>query len=182
MKAKVIITKKGERWQESRHPWVYESDIEEMEGEAENGDSVDVYTKKGKYIGSGFLSLNSKIRVRIYNRDISAVPDRDFWKRRVAYAWNYRKTALHNETASCRLIFGESDQFPGLTVDKFNDVLVTQILSYGMEKIKDTVLPLLKEVLEEDGEKIRGIYERNDVSIRKLEGLEEYKGWYLGEG
>ncbi len=176
--AQVIITKKGERWQESSHPWVYESDIQEIKGEYENGDIVDVLSQKGKYIGSGIISENSKIRVRIFSRDHTSVYDRDFWKRRIEYAWNFRRSAVGDQLDCCRVIFGESDQFPGLTVDRFNDILVIQTLTYGMEKRKDVLFPLLVEVLEEDGQKISGIYERNDVAIRKLEGLEEYKGWY----
>ena len=181
-KARVIISKKGEKWQKERHPWVYESDVLYVEGDHENGDIVDVYTEKGKYVGTGFLSLLSKIRVRIFHRDRSTVYDKDFWKRRISYAWNYRKTALSGDIDSCRMVYGESDQLPGLTVDKYNDVLVTQIVCIGMERMKEILFPLLIEVLEEDGISVRGIYERNDVSIRKLEGLTEYKGWYFGGG
>ena len=94
------------------------------------------------------------------------------------YAWDYRKTVMGEDIGCCRLVFGEADQFPGLTVDKFGDVLVTQCLSVGMEKIKNIVFPLLYEVLSEDGQAVRGIYERNDVAIRKLEGMEENKGWF----
>ncbi|MBQ5322548.1 MAG: class I SAM-dependent rRNA methyltransferase, partial [Oscillospiraceae bacterium] len=97
---------------------------------------------------------------------------------RVRYAWDYRKTVMGEDIGCCRLIFGEADQFPGLTVDKFGDILVTQCLSVGMKKIKNIVFPLLYEVLSEDGQTVRGIYERNDVAIRKLEGMEENKGWF----
>ena len=173
----VTVTKKGERWLDNGHPWVYESDVTEITGNYENGDIADVIGPKGKYLGSGFLSLKSKIRVRIFSRDSSSTFNEDFWYRRIKYAWQYRKTVL-DSTDSCRVIFGESDQLPGLTVDKFNNVLVTQIVTYGMEKIKDTVFPLLVRVLEEDGCHIDGIYERNDVNNRQLEGLEMYTGWY----
>ena len=179
---KAIITKKGENWVAGGHPWIYDAEVLNIEGEFENGSLVDAVSEKGKYIGTGFISAESKIRIRIVSKNANDKFDRDFWKRRIRYAWDYRKTVMGTDTGCCRLIFGEADQFPGLTVDKFGDILVTQCLSIGMEKIKNTVFPLLYEVLTEDGEKIRGIYERNDVAIRKLEGMEENKGWFVLDG
>ncbi len=179
---KAIITKKGENWVAGGHPWIYDAEVKTVEGNFENGDLVDALTEKGKYIGTGFISTESKIRIRLVSKNANDRFDREFWKRRVRYAWDYRKTVMGEDTGCCRLIFGEADQFPGLTVDKFSDILVTQCLSIGMEKIKDIIFPLLYEVLTEDGEKISGIYERNDVAIRKLEGMEENKGWYPLEG
>ncbi len=178
---KAIITKKGENWVGGGHPWIYDAEVLSVEGEYENGSLVDAVSEKGKYIGTGFISTESKIRIRLVSKNANDKFDREFWKRRVKYAWDYRKTVMGEDTGCCRLIFGEADQFPGLTVDKFGDILVTQCLSIGMEKIKNIVFPLLYEVLSEDGETIRGIYERNDVAIRKLEGMEENKGWYLLE-
>ncbi len=175
---KAIITKKGENWVAGGHPWIYDAEVKTVEGNYENGDLVDALTEKGKYIGTGFISTESKIRIRLVSKNANDRFDREFWKRRVRYAWDYRKTVMGEDTGCCRLIFGEADQFPGLTVDKFSDILVTQCLSVGMEKLKDVIFPLLYEVLTEDGEKISGIYERNDVAIRKLEGMEENKGWY----
>lgn len=175
---KAIITKKGENWVGGGHPWIYDAEVLSVEGEYENGSLVDAVSEKGKYIGTGFISTESKIRIRLVSKNANDKFDREFWKRRVKYAWDYRKTVMGEDTGCCRLIFGEADQFPGLTVDKFGDILVTQCLSIGMEKIKNIVFPLLHEVLSEDGETIRGIYERNDVAIRKLEGMEENKGWY----
>ena len=179
---KAIITKKGENWVAGGHPWIYDAEVLNIEGKFENGSLVDAVSEKGKYIGTGFISAESKIRIRIVSKNANDKFDRDFWKRRIRYAWDYRKTVMGTDTGCCRLIFGEADQFPGLTVDKFGDILVTQCLSIGMEKIKNTVFPLLYEVLTEDGEKIRGIYERNDVAIRKLEGMEENKGWFVLDG
>lgn len=102
-----------------------------------------------------------------------------FWERRIRYAWDYRKVVMgETDSRCCRVIFGEADLFPGLTVDRFESVLVTQTLSLGMERIKDRLFPLLVKVLREDGQDIRGIYERNDVAIRGLEGMEQNKGWY----
>ena len=176
---KAIITKKGENWVGGGHPWIYDAEVVSVEGEYENGSLVDAVSEKGKYIGTGFISTESKIRIRLVSKNANDKFDREFWKRRVKYAWDYRKTVMGEDIGCCRLIFGEADQFPGLTVDKFGDILVTQCLSVGMEKIKNTVFPLLYEVLTEDGEKVRGIYERNDVAIRKLEGMEENKGWFV---
>ncbi|MBQ7937251.1 MAG: class I SAM-dependent rRNA methyltransferase [Oscillospiraceae bacterium] len=176
--SKAIITKKGENWVDGGHPWIYDAEVLSIEGDFENGDLVDAVTEKGKYLGTGFISTESKIRIRLVSRNANDKFDREFWKRRVKYAWDYRKTVMGDDIGCCRVIFGEADQFPGLTVDKFGDILVTQCLSIGIEKIKDTVFPLLFEVLNEDGQNIRGIYERNDVAIRKLEGMEENKGWY----
>jgi len=176
----VTVTKKAERSIINGHPWVYDTEILRAD-DAENGDLMDVRSEKGAYLGTGILSIHSKIRVRLLSRNANDVFDERFFARRIAYAWNYRKTVLNGDVSACRLIFGEADQFPGLTVDRFSDVLVTQTLSYGIEKRKDLIFPALIRVLREDGQNIRGIYERNDVAIRKLEGLEEGKGWYCGE-
>lgn len=172
----VVVSNKGSRWLESKHPWLYESDVVEINGQYSNGDIVDVLSLKGKYLGSGFISDKSKIRVRLLSDNANEVFDRDFFKRRITYAFNYRNSIMANSTAY-RLIFGESDQLPGLTVDRYNDILVTQIVSYGMEKIKDMIFELLVEVFEENDIKISAIYQRNDLNLRKLEGLEEYKDY-----
>ena len=129
------------------HPWVYENDIlGSPESEPENGTLVDVVSTKGAYLGTGFLSLKSKIRVRLISRNANDTFDAAFWKRRVEYAWAYRKTVLEPaDLTACRVIFGEADQFPGLTVDRFNNILVTQTLSVGMEKLEPILFPLLAE-------------------------------------
>ena len=162
------------------HPWVYENDIlGSPESEPENGTLVDVVSTKGAYLGTGFLSLKSKIRVRLISRNANDTFDAAFWKRRVEYAWAYRKTVLEPaDLTACRVIFGEADQFPGLTVDRFNNILVTQTLSVGMEKLKPILFPLLAEVLRADGQTIEGIYERNDEALRAKEGLAQSKGWF----
>ena len=166
------------------HPWVYENDILEAPGiEPENGTLVDMVSPKGAYLGTGFLSLQSKIWVRLISRNANDTFDAAFWRRRVEYAWAYRKTVLEPaDLSACRFIFGEADQFPGLTVDRFNNVLVTQTLSVGMEKLKPMLFPLLAEVLRADGQTIDGIYERNDEALRAKEGLEQNKGWFTLPG
>ena len=179
---KARITKKAEISAAGGHPWIYDTEVVSVEGDYENGDLVDAVTEKGKYVGTGFISTESKIRIRLISQNANDKFDREFFRRRIKYAWDYRKTVMGGDISCCRVIFGEADQFPGLTVDRFGDVLVTQCLSVGIEKLKDVIFPLLYEVLTADGQEIRGIYERNDVAIRKLEGLEENKGWYPLEG
>lgn len=179
---KFVITAKGTRWVEQGHPWIYEGEVVREEGQCENGCLADAVSEKGKYLGTGFVSRQSKIRLRLLSHNANDRFDESFWKRRVQYAWEYRKTVMGGDISCCRVIFGEADGFPGLTVDRFSDILVTQTLSVGMEKIKDVVFPLLVQVLRADGQDIRGIYERNDVAIRELEGLPQNKGWYPLEG
>ena len=179
---KCIVTPKGTRWVEQGHPWIYEAEVLRLEGEWENGGLVDAVSEKGKYLGTGFLSTHSKIRVRLVSRNANDQFDQAFWQRRIQYAWDYRKTVMGEDISCCRVIFGEADGFPGLTVDRFSDILVTQTLSVGMERLKPMLFPLLVQLLRQDGQEIRGIYERNDVAIRALEGLEQNKGWFpLGE-
>ena len=175
---KFIITAKGTCWVEQGHPWIYEAEIVRSEGDFENGCLVDAVSEKGKYLGTGFLSLNSKIRIRLISRNANDKFDEAFWRRRIGYAWDYRKTVMAGDLNCCRVIFGEADGFPGLTVDKFADILVTQTLSVGMEKLKPVLFPLIAEILRADGHEISGIFERNDVKIRELEGLEQGKGWF----
>ena len=169
--AKITITPKGEAALTGGHPWVYEGEV--------TGALVDVVSRRGSWLGCGFYNSRSKIRVRLVSRNANDDFSDAFWERRIRYAWDYRKTVMgETDSRCCRVIFGEADLFPGLTVDRFESVLVTQTLSLGMERIKDRLFPLLVKVLREDGQDIRGIYERNDVAIRGLEGMEQNKGWY----
>ncbi len=182
---KIIVTRKAQAALEAGHPWVYDEELinyGELSGRIKNGSLADVVSDKGKYLGTGFISLNSKIRIRIISRNANDRFDEAFYERRVRYAWEYRKTVMAEDIGACRLIFGEADHFPGLTVDRFGDILVTQTLSYGMELIKPLLFPLIYRALTEDGHEIKGIYERNDVAIRELEGLTQNKGWFKLEG
>ena len=179
---KIYITPKGERAARGGHPWVYADEITNIEGRYANGDLVDVVTNKGKYLGTGFINDNSKIKVRIISTNTNDKFDAAFWQRRLQYAVDYRRTVMPGDDFKCcRLIFGEADMFPGLTVDRFNDILVTQTLSLGIELRKEMIFTHLLELLRKQGENIRGIYERNDVKIRELEGLTENKGWFKPE-
>ena len=176
---RIIITPKGEAALTGGHPWVYEGEVTAVDGAAEDGGLVDVVSRRGSWLGCGFYNSRSKIRVRLVSRNANDDFSDAFWERRIRYAWEYRKTVMgETDSRCCRVIFGEADLFPGLTVDRFESVLVTQTLSLGMERIKSRLFPLLAKVLREDGQDIRGIYERNDVAIRELEGMAQGKGWY----
>lgn len=180
--AKLTITKKGERAARSGHPWVYGEEVTHVEGTYQTGDIVDVYSDKDRYLGTGFANDISKIRVRIVSRNANDRFDEAFWQRRVKYALDYRKTVMgEKDFACCRLIFGDADDMPGLTVDRYNDVLVAQTLCYGMDQVKPVIFKALVDELAAMGVTIRGIYERNDVKVRKLDGMEEYKGWYKAD-
>lgn len=178
----VSVTRKAENSIQTGHPWVYNTEIVKTQGKYENGNLVDLVSPKGKYLGTGFINDHSKIRVRMISRNANDIFDEAFFERRLRYAWDYRKTVMGGDISCCRVIFGESDLFPGLTVDRFNNILVTQTLSLGIEKIKPMLFPLLYKILTEDEQKIDGIYERNDVGIRELEGMKQNKGFFPLDG
>lgn len=177
-----VVTRKAENSILSGHPWVYNTEITALKGNYRNGDLVDAVSPRGKYLGTGFLNDHSKIRLRIISRNANDSFDEAFFERRLRHAWNYRKTVMGPDSSCCRVIFGEADLFPGLTVDRFQNILVAQTLSLGMERLKPLLFPLLCKILREDGQTIDGIYERNDVGIRELEGMEQGKGFFQLEG
>ena len=177
------ITPKAEAAILRGHPWVYDAEVLSVDGTPENGKLVDIVSKKGRYLGTGFLSEQSKIRVRLLSRNANDCFYQAFWERKLRWAWEYRKSVMDPEDLDCcRVIFGEADTFPGLTVDKFHDLLSVQVLSVGMEGIKDMLLPALVRILREDGQAIRGVYERNDVALRDKEGLPQNKACFPLEG
>ena len=176
----VTVTPKAEASLRKGHPWVYGEEIISSFGEIKNGALCDVLSKKGAYLGTGFISLESKIRIRVLSSNANEKFTRSFWERRIKYAIDYRKTVMGDDFSCCRLVFGEADGLPGLTVDYFSDIIVTQVLSFGMEQIKGEIYEILVNTLRDMGETVNGVYERNDVAIRELEGLEQYKGWYEG--
>lgn len=179
--AAAAITAKGQRSIESGHPWVYDAEVTAAPTCAD-GDLTDVFGPKGAYLGTGFYNSRSKIRIRLISRNANDRFDEAFYERRLRHAWDYRKTAMGDDISCCRIIFGEADSFPGLTVDRFGEILVAQTLSLGIERIKGMLFPLLCKIMEEDGQNIRGIYERNDVAIRELEGMSQGKGFFPIEG
>ena len=180
---RVHITPKGEASIKRGHPWVYADELtfDFDENEASNGALIDVFSTKERYLGTGFLSKNSKIRIRILSSNANEKFDEAFWQRRVLYALSMRKTVMKDDYYCCRLIFGEADGIPGLTVDRYNDILSTEVLSYGTEQVKDVIYKALCDELLKDGVIVRGIYERNEAKIRELEGLPVEKGWYKAD-
>ena len=180
----LTVTQKGEKMLRGGHVWVYADEVTSLSSTPENGALVDVRSSKGKYLGTGFYNANSKIRVRVVSKNANDLFDEAFWERKLRWALEYRHTVMKNEDFSCcRLIFGEADAFPGFTVDRFEKVLVTQVLSLGIECIKPMLYRLLVRLLREEfGQKIEALYERNDVAIRELEGMKQYTGFWSGEG
>lgn len=176
------ISEKGEKLLKGGHIWVFSDEVLNVDKPYNNGELVNVFSKKGKYLGTGFINDVSKIKIRIVSKNANDKFDADFWRRRVRYSIDYRKTVMGTDFSCCRLIFGEADSFPGLTVDRFGDILVAQVLSLGIEKIKDTIFDSIVKYLTEIGEDIRGIYERNDSEIRVLEGMEKHVGFYKFDG
>lgn len=189
---RVIVSKKAARSLAAGHPWVFEGEVKAVEPspltgkDAENGDVVDVIEQNGTYHGTGLISFKSKIRVRVVSRNANDRFDENFWRRKIQWAWDYRKTCMggrsidrtHPDTDCCRVIFSEADEFPGLIVDRYEDVLVAQVNTVGMDRLRPVLYPLLLEVLRNDGQRVRGIYERNDAPARAKEGLPQYKGWW----
>lgn len=177
----VVTLKKGEgRTLKAGGLWVYDNEIDTIAGRFENGSIVSVHDFDGYPMGRGFINQNSKIRVRMMTRRGQQEIDDAFLRMRVKHAWEYRKAVMPEDLQACRVIFGEADFLPGLVVDKYADVLVVQCLALGMERFKGRIVNLLREVLEEDGICIRGVYERSDANERKKEGLPKVKA-FIGE-
>ena len=176
----VTVSPKAERSLRAGHPWLYAEEIRSVTGELEPGGITDVLTQKGAWLGAGIYSPESKIAVRILSDNANERFTDAFFERRVQYALEYRRRVMGADFNACRLIFGEADGLPGVTVDRFEDVLVTQILSYGMERRKAVLYRALTEQLAAMGVEIRGVYERSESALRAREGLEVVSGWYEG--
>ncbi len=179
MSETIVTLKKGEgRTVKSGGMWIFDNEIESVTGDFVNGDMVTVHDFDGYPLGKGFMNRNSRIRIRLMTRNAHQEIDMEFLRGRVRDAWEYRKRTV--DTHSCRIIFGEADFLPGLVVDRFSDVLVVESLALGIDRLKETILELLKEELRRDGISIRGVYERSDAKVRENEGMERFKG-FLGE-
>ena len=174
MERAVVILKKGQgRALKAGGMWIFDNEIDRIEGKFENGDLVIVQDFDGYGMGTGFINTNSKIRIRMMSRKKEQEIDEAFLKMRVKNAWEYRKMTV--DTSSCRVIFGEADFLPGLVIDKFSDILVIQSLALGIDKMKEIIIRLLKEVMAEDSIVIRGVFERSDAKVRMQEGMEQIK-------
>ncbi len=173
------VLKKGEgRTIKAGGAWVYDNEIDKIQGDFEDGDVVDVHDFDGYCMGCGYINTKSKITVRMLSRKRDTVIDNVFLEQRVRDAWEYRRQTI--DTSSCRLIFGEADFLPGIVIDKFADVLVVESLALGIDRWKSVIVDAAKKVLEEDGIRIRGVYERSDAKVRLQEGMEKSKG-FIGE-
>lgn len=173
-----VILKKGEgRTLKAGGAWIYDNEIDRIEGEWAQGDVLRVEDFDGYPMGVGFVNTHSKIAVRMLSRGVQdpAGIDEAYLEKRVRDAWEYRKKTV--DTSCCRVIFGEADFLPGIVVDKFSDVLVVESLALGIDRLKTTILDALCRILKEDGIAIRGIYERSDAAVRKKEGMEPVKGF-----
>ncbi len=175
----VATLKKGEgRTLKAGGAWIFDNEIASILGRFEDGDIVLVHDFDGYPMGRGFINRKSKIRIRMMTRNIDQEIDDDFLMQRVRDAWEYRKKVT--DTSSCRLIFGEADFLPGFVVDKFSDVLVVQSLALGIDRYKEKLVDMIRQVLAEDGIVIRGVYERSDAKVRSQEGMERIKG-FIGD-
>ena len=172
---KVMLKRHGKHGSESGHPWVYQSEIDYVKGKFVPGDIVDVFNCRQQYLGRGYINPRSQITIRLLSREEEII-NRDFFVKRIAQAWKYRQRFLE-EPEYCRLIFSEADFLPGLVVDKFGSCLVIQTLALGMDLHKDLIVSVLDELLHPEM-----IYERNDASVRTIEGLPLQKGFLKGQG
>lgn len=170
MTCKFYLHKGMGRKAENGHPWIYTNEIEGYDGTYENGDIVEIYNFKNSFIGKGYINDLSKITIRMMTRDINEEIDETFFRTRLHNAWEYRKKVI--DTSSCRFLFGEADFVPGLIIDKYDDYYVIQSLALGIDKYKDIVVKILQEDFE-----AKGVYERSDVKVRELEGMEQIKGF-----
>jgi len=175
----IVKLKKGEgRVLKSDGMWVFDNEIDDITGDFEDGDIVEVHDFDGYYMGAGFINRKSKITVRIMSRKKGQEIDEQFIEKRVRNAIEYREKTV--DMSSCRIIFGEADFLPGIVVDKFSDVLVVESLALGIDRFKIMIIDKIKMVLKEMNINIRGVYERSDAKVRTLEGMDRIKG-FIGE-
>ncbi len=167
---KVYLNRKISRRVEDGHPWIYGNEVNAVEGDPSGGDIVDVFTHDRKFIGRGYINPVSQIMVRLLTRNQSEPINDDFFYRKISQAWAYKSRLGYTE--NCRLVFGEADFLPALVIDKFNDYFVLQTLSLGMDKWKTSIVAAIETIFQP-----KGIYERNDVPVRELEGMEQRKGF-----
>ena len=192
---RVIVSRKAAKMLAGGHPWVFDGEVLRTEPAADgagitNGCVVDLFEENGTWQGAGLLSQESRIRVRVVSRNANDRIDAAFWERRMRWAWQHRVSTMGmralpgtpSDIEACRVVFSEADGIPGLTVDRYGDVLVSQVGTFGMQLLRDTMYPLLIGVLEESGAHVRGIFERNDSPTRAKEGLPLEKGWWQGPG
>ena len=180
MSEAIVTLKKGAgRMLKQGGPWIYDNEVESIAGNFEDGDIVLVHDFDGYPMGRGFINRHSKLLVRMMTRNRDTEITEDFLRMRVQNAWEYRKKVM-DDVSSCRVIFGEADFLPGLVIDKFADVLVVESLALGIDRFKEKIVAILKDLMEKDGIHIRGVYERSDAKVREQEGMKRYKG-FIGD-
>ncbi len=180
--SQLTVTDKAARSLRQGHPWVFAGEVLTEGDPCPDGEIVDVYTKKGRWQGAGFYNSHSQIRVRILSRNTNDRMDEAFFARRIGYALAYRAHVMGRDFDNCRLIFGEADGFPGWTVDRFGDVLVSEVLCLGIHQRREMLYAQLRSQLEKLGVQIRVVYERSESALREKEGLERFKGAYAAPG
>ena len=166
---KVFLKRKIAQRIANGHPWIFGNEIEKISGNVNAGDIVDVFYSDEKFAGRGYINPKSQIAVRLLTRKKEEINEAFFYEK-ISRAWEYRKKIGYTE--NCRLIFGEADELPALIIDKFNDYFVIQTLSLGIDRWKPAIVKALQSLFD-----LKGIYERNDVPVRELEGLEQHKGF-----
>jgi 23S rRNA (cytosine1962-C5)-methyltransferase len=171
---KVILERNRKKRVEQGHPWIFQSEVNRIDGDFIPGDIVDVYNHQMHFLARGYINPKSQMIVRILSYKEEEI-DESFFVNKIRKAWELRKKLIPN-VHSCRAIYGEADFLPGLVVDKYEDVLVVQIMALGMEVRKEWILKGLLEVFNP-----KAIYLRNDVYVRELEGLQQEKGFWYGE-
>ena len=175
----IVTLKKGEgRTIKAGGAWIYDNEIASILGEFTNGDIVLIKDFDGYPMGKGFINTNSKITVRMLTRHMDTEINEDFFRMRLQAAWDYRKKTV--DTSSCRIVFGEADFLPGIVIDKFEDVLVVESLALGIDRVKNLLINILKNILISDGIIIKGVYERSDAKVRTNEGMSPFKG-FIGD-
>jgi 23S rRNA (cytosine1962-C5)-methyltransferase len=168
--SRVFLRRKIAPRVQNGHPWIFMNEVDRVEGSPAPADIVEVYTHEGKWIGSGYYNPQSQIVIRILSREKGQPIDATFFKDRIRACWQYRQQTGYTE--NCRLVFGEADGLPQLIIDKFNDYFVIQTLALGIDRWKPVIVEALEEIFSP-----QGIYERNDVPVRELEGLPQQKGF-----
>jgi len=167
---KVVLKKKISQRIANGHPWIFANEIDKLDDEIEPGGIAEIFYHDGKFAGRGYVNTKSQIVARILTRNKQEQINEDFFFERIRQAWQYRQRLGYIE--NCRLVFGEADFLPALVIDKFNNYFVLQTLSLGIDKWKQTIVDILEKIFSP-----AGIYERNDVPVRELEGLPQQKGF-----
>ncbi len=179
MRKRVVISSQGKPYILNGQDWMYRNNLVEKQ-DCADGEIVDIYDEDGQYVATGFYSAKSHIVVRVLVRDNLDIYDFSYFKEKLKKAIDYRKEIMGENFDNCRLVYGEADGLPGLILDRYSNILVTQISCKGMEDLKEEIYDAIFDIMEQYQQEITGIYERNDIKAREKEGLETYKGFYHG--